>query len=52
MHRDLKPANLFLRRYGLEYDFAKVLDFGLVKNREELFDVGLTHMGIIPGTPT
>jgi serine/threonine-protein kinase len=33
VHRDIKPANLFVTRLGTEYDYLKVLDFGIVKDQ-------------------
>jgi serine/threonine protein kinase len=42
VHRDIKPANIFVCRMGLEYDFVKVLDFGLVQFRD--FDASDTTM--------
>jgi serine/threonine-protein kinase len=54
VHRDVKPANLFACRRGLEYDYVKVLDFGLVKDAG--LDDGddktqLTLEGAASGTP-
>ncbi len=50
IHRDLKPANVFLAQHGDEADFAKVLDFGLVKNVSEKGE-DLTQTGMFMGSP-
>ena len=53
VHRDIKPANIHVGRRGLQYDFVKVLDFGLVKSvTGEPTDQSLeTAAGLMPGTP-
>lgn len=53
IHRDLKPSNLHVGVMGLDADFLKVLDFGLVKV-EPAYDaetVKLTQDGSTTGTP-
>jgi len=53
IHRDIKPANLFVCSYGEDFDFVKVLDFGLVKQEkaESESDLKLTADGSVTGTP-
>ncbi len=53
VHRDIKPANVFLCRYGEDYDFVKVLDFGLVKAFQDKQDPepALTRENMVQGTP-
>lgn len=52
VHRDIKPTNIFLCRMGTEYDFAKVLDFGLVKMIEDHDVTQMTAPGGTTGTPS
>jgi len=53
IHRDIKPANIYVCRMGLDYDFAKVLDFGLVKFRDRTrgADTLTTMDQMATGTP-
>jgi serine/threonine-protein kinase len=52
IHRDVKPANVYVCRYGLESDFIKLLDFGLVKHGvSEAGAEKLTAGLIAGGTP-
>jgi serine/threonine-protein kinase len=53
VHRDIKPANIHVGRVGIRYDFAKVLDFGLVKPVKKMSadDTLATAAGLALGTP-
>ena len=55
VHRDVKPANIYLCKRALEYDFVKVLDFGLVRKHSALEADERAHdlskVGIVMGTP-
>ena len=53
VHRDIKPANIFVCRQGEEFDFVKVLDFGLVRTVHATADTVAfkTQEAGIHGTP-
>lgn len=46
IHRDIKPDNIWIDE---KTGWAKILDFGLVRAASD--DAGLTHSGMIMGTP-
>jgi hypothetical protein len=53
IHRDVKPANMYLCRLGREYDFIKVLDFGLVKYDQDqsILETAKGSSELTTGTP-
>jgi len=52
IHRDIKPGNLFAAERGGIHDFAKLLDFGLVKStRTTAESLQNTREGVVVGSP-
>ena len=49
IHRDIKPANLYVCSIGMQLDFVKLLDFGLVRNAAH--DPHITADQTVSGTP-
>lgn len=50
VHRDVKPENLFACKLGTQYDFLKVLDFGIVRMSAS-DDQTATSAGALTGSP-
>lgn len=51
VHRDIKPTNIFVCKVGLQRDYVKVLDFGLVKHIDPTESTLITQEGTSAGTP-
>jgi hypothetical protein len=53
VHRDITPANIYACRIGLDHDFVKVLDFGLVTAKKRSLDshTMLDGLHTTTGTP-
>ncbi len=51
VHRDVKPGNIYTCHHGAEFDFVKVLDFGLVMDRHPTA-AELEDEGRFVGTPS
>lgn len=51
IHRDIKPPNVILTERGGQFDFVKVLDFGLVKDVANQDVTDATQVHELAGTP-
>jgi serine/threonine protein kinase len=51
IHRDIKPANIILCQRGGAPDVAKVVDFGLVKDLDDVRAPEVSALNVIKGTP-
>jgi serine/threonine-protein kinase len=51
IHRDIKPSNIYAARRGGEYDFVKLLDFGLVKGVARPDQPALSRAETVVGSP-
>jgi serine/threonine protein kinase len=51
VHRDIKPANLFITCLGHEYDYLKVVDFGIVRDERGTDVTLLSAQNLMQGTP-